>query len=133
MVTFIPHNTTQNLNSNDDDSKLQNFRQLNTSTKDSLTTVNNNSEARGATYSYYYISRRVWYIPLWFLFYFCFYILGLIIRSIILHRIRADKVEVVNQRMIHENYQVNTDVVNDMTGRVLDYIEQYQQKYKKLS
>lgn len=83
MVSFVPHT----LSSSDfprNATKLHKFQQLNT-TQNPLQLTN--SEARGSTYSYYYISRRVWYIPLWFLIYFCFYIMGLIIRSIILHRV----------------------------------------------
>lgn len=79
MVSFVPHtNFTRNT------TKLHNFQQSK-STQNPLQLTN--SEARGSTYSYYYISRRVWYIPLWFLIYFCFYIMGLIIRSIILHKV----------------------------------------------
>lgn len=83
MVSFVSHtNSSSNFTRNA--TKLDNFQQHNP-TQNSLQLTN--SEARGATYSYYYISRRVWYIPLWFLIYFCFYIMGLIIRSIILHKV----------------------------------------------
>lgn len=82
MVSFVPHTNSTGSNL---DTKFHNFQQFNTIT--AIQSVN--SEARGSTYSYYYISRRVWYIPLWFLIYFCFYILGLIIRSIILHKVKC--------------------------------------------
>lgn len=44
-------------------------------------------EPRGAQYSYYYLGRFVWYVPLWFLFYFLFYVVGLIIRAVVLHQV----------------------------------------------
>lgn len=65
--------------------RLENADQTGLNSKELVTTSN---DARGSTYSYYYISRRVWYIPLWFLVYFCVYILALIIRSMILHKVR---------------------------------------------
>lgn len=78
MVSFVVSKNLKTRNT----TKLHNFQHSN-----SLQLTK--SEARGSTYSYYYISRRVWYIPLWFLIYFCLYILGLIIRSIILHKVSS--------------------------------------------
>lgn len=84
MVSFMPY-TRSSFNFTRNTTKLHNFQQSK-STQNPLAKLTN-SEARGSTYSYYYISRRIWYIPLWFLIYFCFYIMGLIIRSIILHKV----------------------------------------------
>ena len=67
------------------ETQAKNFYDLSTTSDRAL--KESSRDVRGSTYSYYYISRRVWYIPLWFLIYFCCYILGLIIRSIILHKV----------------------------------------------
>lgn len=39
------------------------------------------TEARGSTYSYYYISRIIYYIPLYYLFYFAIYCASVVIRT----------------------------------------------------
>ncbi|EAT34623.1 AAEL013152-PA [Aedes aegypti] len=43
--------------------------------------------ARVKNYSYYYLSRTLWYVPLYFTLYFCFYVLILILRSIARHKV----------------------------------------------
>jgi hypothetical protein len=45
------------------------------------------NEPRAKTYSYYYLGRKVWYIPLFFTLYFCIYVAALIIRSIGRHKV----------------------------------------------
>lgn len=44
-------------------------------------------EPRVKKYSYYYIGRKLWYIPLYFTLYFCFYIAALIIKGIARHKV----------------------------------------------
>lgn len=46
------------------------------------------SESRVKKYSYYYIGRKLWYIPLYFTLYFSFYVAALIIKSIGRHKVR---------------------------------------------
>ncbi|XP_065086229.1 uncharacterized protein LOC135708152 isoform X2 [Ochlerotatus camptorhynchus] len=43
--------------------------------------------ARVKAYSYFYLSRTLWYVPLYFTLYFCFYILILVLRSIARHKV----------------------------------------------
>jgi hypothetical protein len=45
------------------------------------------SEKRQQPYSYYYIGRKLWYIPLYFSLYFVIYVAALIIRAITRHKI----------------------------------------------
>ena len=44
-------------------------------------------EPRVKKYSYYYIGRKLWYIPLYFTLWFCLYVTALIIRSIGRHKV----------------------------------------------
>lgn len=45
-------------------------------------------EPRVKKYSYYYLGRKLWYIPLYFTLWFCLYVIALIIRSIGRHKVR---------------------------------------------
>jgi hypothetical protein len=49
-------------------------------------------EMRGKKYSYYYLARTLWYVPLYFLVYFTFYILFLVVRSIVKHLVNFFKI-----------------------------------------
>lgn len=44
-------------------------------------------EARVKKYSYFYIGRKLWYIPLYFTVWFSFYVLWLILKSIARHKV----------------------------------------------
>lgn len=44
-------------------------------------------EPRVKKYSYYYLGRKLWYIPLYFTLWFCLYVVALIIRSIGRHKV----------------------------------------------
>lgn len=44
-------------------------------------------EPRVKKYSYYYLGRKLWYIPLYFTLWFCLYVTALIIRSIGRHKV----------------------------------------------
>lgn len=44
-------------------------------------------QSREATYSYFYVGRWLWHIPLWFLLYFTLYVLGNVFRSIYGHTV----------------------------------------------
>lgn len=57
-------------------------------TKDLAAVPRANSESpRQAPYSYYYIGRKLWYVPLYFSLYFIFYVGALIIRAIARHKV----------------------------------------------
>lgn len=45
-------------------------------------------EPRVKKYSYYYLGRKLWYIPLYFTLWFCLYVVALIIRSIGRHKVK---------------------------------------------
>ncbi|XP_052864126.1 uncharacterized protein LOC128270750 [Anopheles cruzii] len=51
-------------------------------------------------YSYYYISRTLWYVPLYFTLYFCFYVTALILRSIARHKVNIPNEWTSNQRSL---------------------------------
>jgi hypothetical protein len=51
------------------------------------TTVEAPEEPRVKKYSYYYLGRKLWYIPLYFTLWFCLYVAALIIRSIGRHKV----------------------------------------------
>ncbi|XP_058056420.1 uncharacterized protein LOC131207806 [Anopheles bellator] len=51
-------------------------------------------------YSYYYISRTLWYVPLYFTLYFCFYVTALILRSIARHKVNIPNEWTANQRSL---------------------------------
>lgn len=44
-------------------------------------------EPRVKKYSYYYLGRKLWYVPLYFTLWFCLYVTALIIRSIGRHKV----------------------------------------------
>lgn len=47
-------------------------------------------EPRVKKYSYYYLGRKLWYVPLYFTLWFCLYVVALIIRSIGRHKVRRE-------------------------------------------
>ncbi|XP_039450109.1 uncharacterized protein LOC120429037 [Culex pipiens pallens] len=88
--------------------------------------------ARVKNYSYYYISRTLWYVPLYFTLYFCFYVLVLILRSIARH-----KVNIPNQWVGRSSLEAMPTLTNaqiaektDMlTHFVLKQIDDFKGKY----
>lgn len=57
-------------------------------TRDEEKEVSVTTEARGLVHSFYYISRLIYYVPLYYQMYFCLYFLYLIWRSLYLHKVR---------------------------------------------
>lgn len=47
------------------------------------------TQTRGLIHSFYYISRIIFYVPLYYQLYFCFYFLYLIYRSLYLHKVSS--------------------------------------------
>lgn len=52
-------------------------------------------EPRVKKYSYFYIGRKLWYIPLYFTVWFSFYVLWLILKSIARHKVRMNDMELI--------------------------------------
>ncbi|XP_062551835.1 uncharacterized protein LOC134217084 isoform X3 [Armigeres subalbatus] len=91
----------------------------------------NTGTARVKNYSYYYLSRTLWYVPLYFTVYFTFYILILILRSIARH-----KVNYPNQwtgRALQDMQSVTNDQAvqkaDVMTTFVMKQIDEFKEKY----
>ncbi|KAL9928042.1 uncharacterized protein ACN427_003905 [Glossina fuscipes fuscipes] len=61
-------------------------------------------EPRVKKYSYFYIGRKLWYIPLYFTVWFTFYVLWLILKSIARHKVNLPN-HYVNRRSL-ENYDL---------------------------
>ncbi|CAD7085442.1 unnamed protein product [Hermetia illucens] len=90
-------------------------------------------EPRVKKYSYFYLGRKLWYIPLYFTVWFSFYIFWLIVKSIARHKVnlpnhytgrmmKRDLTEYFTHRETMEN-------INDLTVRVIEYIEDFGKKY----
>lgn len=79
-------NVTENVNSNDEELPKSSEVNANVQNDDSpaLTTavVATQQDARENKYSYYYLGRWTWHIPLWFTLWFSFYVLFNVVRSI---------------------------------------------------
>lgn len=58
-------------------------------------------EPRVKKYSYFYIGRKLWYIPLYFTVWFSFYVLWLILKSIARHKVSSFEDSLKNCTMIH--------------------------------
>lgn len=59
-----------------------------TETKSNTLATIPKTEARGSTYSYYYTSRIMYYIPLYYLFYFATYLISITLRSAYAYYVR---------------------------------------------
>lgn len=46
-------------------------------------------DTRGTKYSYFYVGRWTWHIPLWFTLWFSFYVFWNVIRAILGHKVRS--------------------------------------------
>lgn len=81
-------------------------------------------------YSYFYIGRKLWYIPLYFTVWFSFYILWLIIKSIGRHKVNLPN-HYVSRRSAPDPFteQGRDEYINEMTVRVLEHIDSFKQKY----
>ncbi|XP_055632395.1 uncharacterized protein LOC129772890 [Toxorhynchites rutilus septentrionalis] len=88
--------------------------------------------ARVKNYSYYYISRTLWYVPLYFTLYFTFYVLILILRSIARHKVNIPNQWVGSrslEAMPHLTNAQVTEKVNMMTNFVMKQIDEFKEKY----
>ncbi|XP_061387725.1 LIM domain-containing protein A [Musca vetustissima] len=87
-------------------------------------------EPRVKKYSYFYIGRKLWYIPLYFTVWFSFYVLWLILKSIARHKVNLPNHYVARRSIDEHNLPRNReDVINDLTVSVMDKIDKFKRKY----
>ncbi|CAK9801928.1 hypothetical protein ANTQUA_LOCUS3063 [Anthophora quadrimaculata] len=81
-------------------------------------------------YSYYFIGKKLWYIPLYFSIYFIIYIAALVLKSIARHKITfpAHLAEAVEHSRSYNDFSWW-----DFTGNILQGIESFTEKYGKIS
>lgn len=77
-------------------------------------------------YTYYYIGRKLWYIPLYFSVYFIVYIFVLVLKSIARHKITFNQYFEEDRGMKNEENEMDK-----MTENVLMGIEHAEEKYEK--
>ncbi|XP_073822633.1 uncharacterized protein [Musca autumnalis] len=85
-------------------------------------------EPRVKKYSYFYIGRKLWYIPLYFTVWFSFYILWLILKSIARHKVNLPN-HYVSRRSIDELPRSQEEILNELTVSVMDKIDKFKRKY----
>lgn len=82
-------------------------------------------------YSYYYIGKKLWYIPLYFSIYFIIYIAALVLKSIARHKITfpAHLADAVN----HDHGRSYNDFSWwDFAGEALQSVESFAEKYGQI-
>lgn len=82
--------SSKNLNSNITSTNNENNRdqiKINNKNVSETSIESRKSEARDTRWSYYYMGRWVWHLPLWFLLYFVWYIVFCTVRSIYNHTV----------------------------------------------
>ncbi|KAL7049166.1 hypothetical protein ACKWTF_003619 [Chironomus riparius] len=85
-------------------------------------------EPRVKKYSYYYLGRKLWYIPLYFTFWFCLYVAALIIRSIGRHKVDLPNHYVA--RSLHDmSHKEVVEKINKMTEFAMTQIDDFKNKY----
>lgn len=90
-------------------------------------------EPRVKTYSYYYLGRKLWYVPLFFTLWFCFYVSALIIKSIARHKVQVPNHWQNRRRraLIEEPHSDTLRKVNKLTYFVMNHLTNFEQKYNK--
>lgn len=80
-------------------------------------------------YSYFYLSRKLWYIPLYFTVWFSFYVTYLILQSIGRHKV--DLPNHVSRRSLQHSELTHREAVqkvDKLTAFVMDQICGYEEK-----
>nr|XP_034183460.1 repetitive proline-rich cell wall protein 2 [Osmia lignaria] len=82
-------------------------------------------------YSYYFIGKKLWYVPLYFSIYFVIYIAALVLKSIARHKITfpAHLADAVG----HHSRSYGDTSWWDYAGNVLEGVESFAEKYGKIS
>jgi hypothetical protein len=78
------------------------------------------SEKRQQPYSYYYIGRKLWYIPLYFSLYFVIYVAALIIRAIARHKVTFPNRLPQQARNLDETPSEELDSQSANINKILD-------------
>ncbi|XP_037959123.1 homeobox protein 2 [Teleopsis dalmanni] len=89
-------------------------------------------EPRVKKYSYFYIGRKLWYIPLYFTVWFSFYVLWLILKSIARHKVNLPNHYVARRSINDYNSVKPQEYINLLAVSVLDKIEEFKRKYKTI-
>ncbi|XP_076303333.1 uncharacterized protein LOC143221743 [Lasioglossum baleicum] len=81
-------------------------------------------------YSYYFIGKKLWYVPLYFSIYFIIYIAALVLKSIARHKITfpAHLAEAVEHSRAYANFSWW-----DLAARILEGVESFAEKYGRAS
>ncbi|XP_055906807.1 uncharacterized protein LOC129942037 [Eupeodes corollae] len=87
-------------------------------------------QPRVKKYSYFYIGRKLWYIPLYFTVWFTFYVLWLILKSIARHKVNLPN-HYVTRRSIDEimEHREARESIDKLTVQVMDGIEKFKLRY----
>ncbi|XP_069689142.1 uncharacterized protein [Periplaneta americana] len=80
-------------------------------------------------YSYFYVGRKLWYVPLFFSVYFMLYVLALVLRSIARHKILFPVIHWNPHRKRDLNFIMNTPQVEEITYQVTKSLETSTYRY----
>ncbi|GAB0098562.1 hypothetical protein DMENIID0001_143070 [Sergentomyia squamirostris] len=86
-------------------------------------------EPRVKKYSYYYLGRKLWYIPLYFTVWFTFYVAALIIRSIARHKVELPEHYQARRKRSADTHRDTVRKIDKMTVFVMSQIDDFAQKY----
>ncbi|XP_059616273.1 uncharacterized protein LOC132261461 [Phlebotomus argentipes] len=86
-------------------------------------------EPRVKKYSYYYLGRKLWYIPLYFTVWFTFYVAALIIRSIARHKVEIPEHYQARRKRDLDCHRETVRKVDKMAVFVMSQIEDFAHKY----
>lgn len=88
-------------------------------------------EPRVKTYSYYYLGRKLWYVPLFFTLWFTFYVAALIIKSIARHKVQVPNHWQSRRRraLVEEPHLETLRKVNKLTYFVMNNLAGSEKKY----
>ncbi|XP_055848510.1 uncharacterized protein LOC129913726 [Episyrphus balteatus] len=86
-------------------------------------------EPRVKKYSYFYIGRKLWYIPLYFTVWFTFYVLWLILKSIARHKVNLPNHYVTRRSIDVAEHKEAREAIDQLTVQVMDGIEKFKLRY----
>ncbi|CAO1321489.1 unnamed protein product [Diamesa serratosioi] len=88
-------------------------------------------EPRVKKYSYYYLGRKLWYIPLYFTLWFCLYVAALIFRSIGRHKVDLpNHYTARGARSLHDlSHKETVEKIDKITQFTMAQIEDFKEKY----
>ncbi|XP_015601781.1 DNA-directed RNA polymerase II subunit RPB1 [Cephus cinctus] len=87
-------------------------------------------------YSYYFIGKKLWYIPLYFSIYFIIYIAALVLKSVTRHKINFPANFAAAAAAAHAGRSVKDSDSHswwDLSGKILEGIESAAKKYERTS